>query len=29
MLEFVSYAVLGGFMFVTSLVVWWFVGRTE
>ncbi|MCE3222952.1 MAG: hypothetical protein K0S58_1132 [Nitrospira sp.] len=29
MLEFVSYAVLGGIMFVTSIVLWWFIGRTE
>jgi hypothetical protein len=29
MLEFVSYALLGGFLVATSLVLWWFVGRTE
>ncbi|CAE6774267.1 conserved hypothetical protein [Nitrospira defluvii] len=29
MLEFISYALLGGIMFVTSVVVWWFIGRTE
>lgn len=29
MLEYMSYAVLGGILFVTSLVLWWFVGRTE
>lgn len=29
MLEFLSYALLGGIMFVTSVVVWWFIGRTE
>ncbi len=29
MLELMSYAVLGGFMLVTSVVLWWFVGRTE
>ncbi len=29
MLEFMSYAVLGGMMLVTSIVLWWFIGRTE
>ena len=29
MLEFISYALLGGIMFVTWVVVWWFIGRTE
>ncbi len=29
MLEFISYALLGGIMFVTSVAVWWFIGRTE
>jgi hypothetical protein len=29
MLEFISYALLGGIMFVTSVVLWWFIGRTE
>ncbi len=29
MLEFLSYALLGGFLMVTSVVLWWFVGRTE
>lgn len=29
MLEFISYVLLGGIMFVTSVVVWWFIGRTE
>jgi len=29
MLEFLSYALLGGIMMVTSLVLWWFIGRTE
>ncbi len=29
MLEFMSYAVLGGIMLVTSIVLWWFIGRTE
>lgn len=29
MLEFISYALLGGIMTVTSLVLWWFIGRTE
>jgi hypothetical protein len=29
MLEFISYALLGGIMMVTSLVLWWFIGRTE
>ncbi len=29
MLEFLSYALLGGIMMVTSVVLWWFIGRTE
>mgnify|MGYP001414944623 CR=1 FL=1 len=29
MLEFVSYALLGGILLVTSVVLWWFVSRTE
>ncbi|CBK42162.1 conserved hypothetical protein [Nitrospira sp. ND1] len=29
MLEYMSYALLGGIMFVTSIVLWWFIGRTE
>jgi len=29
MLEIMSYAVLGGIMFAASLVLWWFIGRTE
>lgn len=29
MLEFMSYAVLGGIMLMTSLVVWWFVCQAE
>ena len=29
MLEFMSYAVLGGIMLVTSIVLWWFIGLTE
>ncbi len=29
MLEYLSYALLGGIMMVTSLVLWWFIGRTE
>jgi hypothetical protein len=29
MLELVSYALLGGFLLATSLVLWWFVGRAE
>jgi hypothetical protein len=29
MLEFISYALLGGIMMVTSVVLWWFIGRTE
>lgn len=29
MLEFISYALLGGIMMATSLVLWWFIGRTE
>lgn len=29
MLEFLSYALLGGFLMFTSVVLWWFVGRTE
>jgi len=29
MLEYISYALLGGIMFVTSVVLWWFIGRTE
>ena len=29
MLEFIYYALLGGIMMVTSLVLWWFIGRTE
>jgi hypothetical protein len=29
MLEFMSYALLGGIMLVTSVVLWWFIGRTE
>jgi hypothetical protein len=29
MLEFMSYGLLGGILFMTSLVLWWFIGRTE
>jgi hypothetical protein len=29
MLEFISYALLGVIMMVTSVVLWWFIGRTE
>lgn len=29
MLEFISYALLGGILMVTSLAVWMFIGRTE
>mgnify|MGYP000860969296 FL=1 len=29
MLEFLSYDLLGGIMMVTSVVLWWFIGRTE
>ncbi|WHZ14824.1 MAG: hypothetical protein OJF52_001664 [Nitrospira sp.] len=29
MLEFISYALLGGIMFATSLVLWVFIRRTE
>lgn len=29
MLEFMSYAVLGGIMLAASLVLWWFIGQTE
>ncbi len=29
MLEFISYALLGGILMVASMVVWWFIGRTE
>ncbi len=29
MLEFISYGLLGGIMMVTSVVLWWFIGRTE
>ena len=29
MLEFMSYGVLGGILLMTSLVLWWFIGRTE
>ncbi|ULA69005.1 MAG: hypothetical protein LZF62_380194 [Nitrospira sp.] len=29
MLEYLSYALLGGIMMVTSVVLWWFIGRTE
>ena len=29
MLEFLSYALLGVIMMVTSVVLWWFIGRTE
>ena len=29
MLEIMSYALLGGIMLVTSIVLWWFIGRTE
>ena len=29
MLEFMSYTLLGGIMLVTSVVLWWFIGRTE
>mgnify|MGYP003471232396 FL=1 len=29
MLEYMSYALLGGIMMVTSVVLWWFIGRTE
>jgi hypothetical protein len=29
MLEFMSYAVLGGIMFVTSIILWWFIRQAE
>ena len=29
MLEYMSYALLGGIMFVTSIVLSWFIVRTE
>ncbi len=29
MLEFMSYGLLGGILLVTSVAVWWFIGRTE
>ncbi|WHZ21542.1 MAG: hypothetical protein OJF47_000654 [Nitrospira sp.] len=29
MLEFISYALLGGIMFAASLVLWVFIRRTE
>ena len=29
MLEFMSYAVLGGIMFMTSVIVWWFIRQAE
>jgi hypothetical protein len=29
MLEYMSYAVLGGIMLMTSLVVWWFIRQAE
>ncbi len=29
MLEFMSYGLLGGILFMTSFVLWWFIGRTE
>ena len=29
MLEYMSYALLGGIMFVTSIVLWWFICLTE
>ncbi len=29
MLEFMSYAVLGGIMLMTSIIVWWFIRQAE
>jgi hypothetical protein len=29
MLEFMSYAVLGCIMLITSIIVWWFIRQAE
>jgi hypothetical protein len=29
MLEFMSYAVLGGIMLTTSIILWWFIRQAE